>query len=233
MFVPVVDRNRKPLMPTTSARARRWIKSGEATPFWDRGIFGVRLNRDPSGCQVQDIAVVSRNVQGSVAGVDRPEQPPKILPHRPWIVGIVVLVGFMNGLGGQESPVFAECTEQDAVEELLRAGQHLVRAGGRIGPAQMLKGIFPHAGIANVEFLGQLAADLLRGTEQFVQVAPARGRDDPPGTEEEDEPPELAFFVDNGVSVKPLVGVLVRSLVVKVVCRIDVTMIQSHGRLMA
>jgi len=57
MFVPVVDRNRKPLMPTTPARARRWIKSGEATPFWDRGIFGVRLNRDPSGCQVQDIAV--------------------------------------------------------------------------------------------------------------------------------------------------------------------------------
>ena len=57
MFVPVVDRNRKPLMPTTPARARRWIKSGEATPFWDRGIFCVRLNRDPSGCQVQDIAV--------------------------------------------------------------------------------------------------------------------------------------------------------------------------------
>jgi len=57
MFVPVVDRNRKPLMPATPARARRWIKSGEATPFWDRGIFCVRLNRDPSDCQVQDIAV--------------------------------------------------------------------------------------------------------------------------------------------------------------------------------
>ena len=32
-------------------------QSGEATPFWDRGIFSVRLNRDPSGYQVQDIAV--------------------------------------------------------------------------------------------------------------------------------------------------------------------------------
>ena len=57
MFVAVVDQNHKPLMPTTPARARRWIKSGEATPFWDRGIFGVRLNREPSGTQTQPIAV--------------------------------------------------------------------------------------------------------------------------------------------------------------------------------
>src|SRR4029077_9286344 len=57
MFVPVVDHNHKPLMPTTPARARRWIQRGEATPFWDRGIFCVRLNREPSGHQTQDIAV--------------------------------------------------------------------------------------------------------------------------------------------------------------------------------
>ena len=44
MFVPVVDQNHKPLIPTTPSRARRWIQRGEATPFWDRGIFGVRLN---------------------------------------------------------------------------------------------------------------------------------------------------------------------------------------------
>ena len=48
MSVPVVDRDRKPLMPTTASRARRWIKSGEATPFFRRGIFCVRLNREPS-----------------------------------------------------------------------------------------------------------------------------------------------------------------------------------------
>jgi RRXRR protein len=44
MFVPVVNMNNEPLMPTTPSRARRWIKSGKATPFWKKGIFCVRLN---------------------------------------------------------------------------------------------------------------------------------------------------------------------------------------------
>lgn len=56
-FVPVVDKNRKPLMPTKPSRARRWIKEGKATPFWKRGIFCVRLNIEPSGEEKQDIAV--------------------------------------------------------------------------------------------------------------------------------------------------------------------------------
>lgn len=57
MFVPVVDRNQNPLMPTTSARARKWIRSGKATPFWKRGVFCVRLNVDPSDNKTQPIAV--------------------------------------------------------------------------------------------------------------------------------------------------------------------------------
>ncbi len=57
MFVPVVDSNQKPLMPTTPSRARKWIKSGKATPFWKRGIFCVRLNVEPSDRQTQEIAV--------------------------------------------------------------------------------------------------------------------------------------------------------------------------------
>lgn len=57
MFVPVVDRAQHPLMPTTPSRARRWIKRGEATPFWKHGVFCVRLNREPSDHKTQDIAI--------------------------------------------------------------------------------------------------------------------------------------------------------------------------------
>ena len=57
MFVPVVDRNGNPLMPTKPSRARRWIKSREATYFFKQGIFCIRLNRDPSDQEKQPIAV--------------------------------------------------------------------------------------------------------------------------------------------------------------------------------
>ena len=57
MFVPVVDQDQHPLMPTTAARAKRWIKSGKATAFWKGGIFGVRLNVEPSAREIQPIAV--------------------------------------------------------------------------------------------------------------------------------------------------------------------------------
>lgn len=57
LFIPVVDVNQKPLMPTTPSRARRWIKSGKATPFWKKGIFCVRLNVTPATTEKQEIAV--------------------------------------------------------------------------------------------------------------------------------------------------------------------------------
>ncbi len=57
MFVPVVDSNNRPLMPTTPARAKRWIKSGKATPFFKKGVFCVRLNVEPSNRNYQPIAV--------------------------------------------------------------------------------------------------------------------------------------------------------------------------------
>jgi hypothetical protein len=57
MYVPVVDSNNKPLMPTIPSRARRWIKSGKATPFWKKGVFCIRLNIEPSDRQIQPIAV--------------------------------------------------------------------------------------------------------------------------------------------------------------------------------
>jgi len=43
-FVPVVNLDNQPLMPTNINRAFRWIKSKKATPFYKKGIFCVRLN---------------------------------------------------------------------------------------------------------------------------------------------------------------------------------------------
>lgn len=58
MFVPVFDVDGKtPLMPTKPSRARRWVKEGKATYFWKRGMFCVRLNKEPSDRQSQPIAV--------------------------------------------------------------------------------------------------------------------------------------------------------------------------------
>lgn len=57
MFVPVVDKDQKPLMPTTPARARKWIASGKATPFWKKGVFCVRLNVPPSDTKTQEIVI--------------------------------------------------------------------------------------------------------------------------------------------------------------------------------
>lgn len=56
-YVPVVDFEQRPLMPTTPARAERWIKSGKATPFFRKNIFCVRLNVEPSNRHIQPVAV--------------------------------------------------------------------------------------------------------------------------------------------------------------------------------
>ena len=57
IFVPVVDTEDNPLMPTTPSRARKWVKSGKATHFWKGGFFCVRLNVEPSARIVQRVAV--------------------------------------------------------------------------------------------------------------------------------------------------------------------------------
>ena len=55
-YVPVLSIDREVLMPTTAARARKWIKSGKATPFFRGQMFCVRMNV-PTGKEVQLIAV--------------------------------------------------------------------------------------------------------------------------------------------------------------------------------
>lgn len=44
-------------MPTTPARARRWIREEKATGFFKKGVFCVRLNVEPSARKTQSIAV--------------------------------------------------------------------------------------------------------------------------------------------------------------------------------
>jgi len=57
LFVPVIDLNQKPLMPTTPNRAATWIRSGKATPFWKHGVFCVRLNVEPSARMIQPVTI--------------------------------------------------------------------------------------------------------------------------------------------------------------------------------
>jgi len=56
VFVPVVDQDQYPLMPTIPSRARRWLKSGKATAFWKGGFFCVRLNVEPEAREYQPVA---------------------------------------------------------------------------------------------------------------------------------------------------------------------------------
>jgi len=58
MVVPVFDVDGKsPLMPTKASRARRWIRDRKATGFWQRGVYCVRLNQEPSSREKQPICV--------------------------------------------------------------------------------------------------------------------------------------------------------------------------------
>ena len=56
MFVPVKSKEGKPLMPTSPPVARHLIKQGKATPYWNNGIFCIRLNYETTE-YTQDIVV--------------------------------------------------------------------------------------------------------------------------------------------------------------------------------
>jgi len=57
VFVPVLDKNNLPLMPTKPSRARRWIRAGRATPFYRKGIYCVRLKSNASGDHKQEVVI--------------------------------------------------------------------------------------------------------------------------------------------------------------------------------
>ena len=56
-YVPVIAPDGEQLMPTIPPVARHLIKKGDATPFWNNGIWCIRLNREPSARYKQEIAV--------------------------------------------------------------------------------------------------------------------------------------------------------------------------------
>jgi hypothetical protein len=56
-MVPVVDSKQIPLMPCSEKRARKMVESKEATPFWKKGMFCIRLNKEPSTRKLQSIIV--------------------------------------------------------------------------------------------------------------------------------------------------------------------------------
>jgi hypothetical protein len=56
MFVPVLDKNNKPLMPTSPKRARELLKKGKAIKRWFKGVFAIKLTEREGG-EVQDICL--------------------------------------------------------------------------------------------------------------------------------------------------------------------------------
>lgn len=56
--VPVLSPDGKPLMPTKSSRARKWLRDGEAKVVKnDLNIFQIQLINEPSGRNKQDIVL--------------------------------------------------------------------------------------------------------------------------------------------------------------------------------
>lgn len=56
-MVPVLDKDKKPLMPCSEKRARKLLEKGEAKPYWSRGVFCIILQKEPSSRNYQDIAI--------------------------------------------------------------------------------------------------------------------------------------------------------------------------------
>lgn len=57
MLVPVLTKDQRPLMPTTKHRAMKLVAKKEATPFWKRGVWCIRLNKEPSGFTTQTVCI--------------------------------------------------------------------------------------------------------------------------------------------------------------------------------
>lgn len=56
-MVPVLDKEKKPLMPCSEKRAKKLMERGKAKPYWCKGIFCIILQEEPKSRYMQDIAI--------------------------------------------------------------------------------------------------------------------------------------------------------------------------------
>src|ERR1022692_1554454 len=80
--------------------------------------------------QGEEAAVVGGDVQAGVAFVNGAEQAAEVKPDGPGVVRVAVLEGVLEGFGGQQTAVFAEGAEQNAVQQLLNAAKDFLRGNG-------------------------------------------------------------------------------------------------------
>lgn len=56
-MVPVLDKNKKPLMPCSEKRARKLLERGGAKPYWFKGEFCIILQRKPKSTYKQEVCI--------------------------------------------------------------------------------------------------------------------------------------------------------------------------------
>lgn len=56
-MVPVLDKDKNPLMPTSWKRAKKLMKKGDAKPYWCKGVFCIILQREPKSRYKQDVCI--------------------------------------------------------------------------------------------------------------------------------------------------------------------------------
>lgn len=56
-MVPVLDSNNVPLMPCSEKRARKMMEKDQAQAYWQKGIFCIRLSKEPSNRKYQEVVL--------------------------------------------------------------------------------------------------------------------------------------------------------------------------------
>lgn len=131
------------------------------------------------------------------------------------MIGVAMFVGFLQRLGWQQSPVFAEGTEQHTVQQFLSARQDIVSRDRGVVRGQLLERILADVRIEHIELFGQVASDLFRLTQQAVKVTRPEGGNDAFGPQQEDKPLQQVVVIRQLFCLEDLERVLVGPLVIE------------------